>query len=180
MINYRVVWSLALALLVSGMSMSTAMAQQGEEEEEAGEITTSDLAGFKLGPSVGFEIDFGDPYIGADARYTMDVHPDFALAINPAFQYVFVSNVTVFQLDTNALFKFPIDEMITPYAGAGLGITRVSFAGFGSTDLAINLLGGAEFDVHESFDAFAQLKLSLVSGGNLVMLGGGILFDLDL
>lgn len=176
------VWIISCALILM-FAQGTAWAQtdMDADDEVDEERSTSDMEGLKVGPSLGFEIDWGDPYIGADGRYTMDVHPDFALAINPTFQYVFVSNVTVLQFDTNALFKFPVDEMITPYAGAGLGFTRLSVSGFGgNTELAINLLGGAEFDVHEQFDVFAQLKLSLVSGGNLVFLGGGMLFDFDL
>jgi hypothetical protein len=90
---------------------------------------------------------------------------------------------SVFTIDLNALYEFGVDnEVFTPYAGGGIGITRVSIDENlpfreDETDVGLNVVGGARFPL-ESVEPFVQLN-ALV-GGDYDRLGitGGLLISL--
>jgi len=146
---------------------------------------------FEIGPRIGYDLgDLDDLFIGAEGRIYIE---DFPVVLSPAFDYYFVSSgfegtsVNIFGVDLNALYEFELEDgNITPYAGAGIGVIRVSssgeFEGFtvstSSTETGINLLGGAIFDIDAPVRPFVQAKTNLGSNFTLFSLMGGVLIDL--
>ena len=136
----------------------------------------------EIGPRLGFDIagDVEEFFIGFDSRFGL---ASFPVILNGAFDYYFVDNVDFWQLSANALYEFGIDnQAFTPYAGAGLSITRVSAdvgdALFGadasSTDLGLNAIGGAVFGVGK-LKPFVQAQITF-GDVDLFTIAGGILF----
>jgi len=132
----------------------------------------------RLGPRIG--LDFGDveeAFIGADARIDT---PALPVTINPTFDLYFVDEGSFFSISGNALYTFGFNNQVfDPYAGGGLGIYRSS-NGDSSTDLGLNFLFGAEFDVG-GVSPFAEAQVTpIFSEGDstLFTLKGGVLFNL--
>lgn len=140
--------------------------------------------GVELGPKLGFDVagDVEEPFIGVDARLTTSL----PVIINPVFDYYFAEeNLTIWHIGVNALYEFGIDnEMFTPYAGGGLGITRWSvdvdtgFGDFDSSDSSVGLNGvaGARFAVG-NVNLFGQAQLTF-GDIDVVALAVGALFAL--
>lgn len=130
---------------------------------------------FQIGPRVGYEIDdLEELFIGADARIMVAGLP---VVINPTFDYYLVDEGTLFQLSGNALYTFGINNQVfTPYAGAGVGLTRFSYEDFDNTEVGLNVIGGAQFGFG-NLRPFAQAQLTF-GDVDIVTLGGGILFSL--
>jgi opacity protein-like surface antigen len=144
--------------------------------------TATAQIGIRIGPRVGYEIDdLNDLFVGADVRLDVATLP---VIINPTLDYYFVDadNVNLFQLSINALYTFGINNAVfTPYAGAGVGITRVSvdseFGDASNTDVGLNIVGGAEFGFG-NLRPFVQAQLTLDGENDLTTIAGGLLFSL--
>ncbi len=139
-----------------------------------------------LGPRVGYDIggDVEEFFIGADARFGI---PDFPVDLGATFDYFFTDgDLSFFQLSMNAYYDFILEDMsFVPYAGAGLGISRVSVDSdlgplgsysYSDTDTGINLIGGARFTAGNMYP-FAQVQLTF-GDLDLLTIGGGILFPI--
>lgn len=113
---------------------------------------------------------------------------DFPVKGSASFDFYFADeNVTIFTVDVNALYPIEVDgsEGFAPYVGGGLGYTSFSFDTqnqFGSfssssSEIGLNLVGGAEFPVSGSFTPFAEAQFTV---GDLSRFGitGGLLFNL--
>lgn len=94
--------------------------------------------------------------------------------------YVFSnSDVSWLLFDFNPAVPFEIEPAVTPYAGAGLNVTRVSIDDFSDTNAGLNLLGGLLFDLG-NVPAFAEVRFSTTSvgtglgGSNFISLSGGV------
>jgi opacity protein-like surface antigen len=105
---------------------------------------------------------------------------------NPSFDFYITDadNTTYFAVDLNALYEFSAGDMaLVPYAGGGIGITRISFdsqtqiGGFSAstTEIGLNLIGGARFPLG-SVEPFAQLNAAV--GAERVGITAGLLFGL--
>lgn len=130
----------------------------------------------------------GSLFLGADARISGQALP---VVLNPSFDFYLMDDVSgtsasqsVFAVDVNALYEFGVENQVfTPYAGGGVGITRYSadteVSGLGSetTEVGLNVVGGARFPLG-NLEPFAQLNATL--GGDVERLGitGGLLFRL--
>jgi hypothetical protein len=146
---------------------------------------------FELGPRAGYDIggDIDELFLGADARLGMiDIPVDVGVTFD---YYLMEENVSLYQLSVNAYYDFALaDAGFIPYAGAGIGISRMSFdfgdefgewfgsSSASSSDTGINLLGGIRFPMG-GFTPYAQaqftigdLDLLTLSGGILIPLGG--------
>jgi len=134
---------------------------------------------FRLGPRIGADFgDVEDPFIGADARIDT---PALPVTINPAFDLYFRDQGSFFAISGNALYTFGFNNPVfDPYAGGGLGIYRSSLNDNSNTDLGLNFLFGAEFDVG-GVSPFAEAQVTpIFSEGDstLFTLKGGVLFNL--
>ena len=148
---------------------------------------------FKIGPRLGIPVGDvsdagGDLFLGADARISGE---SFPVVFNPSVDFYLMDDVprtsasqSVFAVDLNALYEFGVENQVfTPYAGGGIGITRYSadIEAFGlgaeATEVGLNIVGGARFPLG-TVEPFAQLNATL--GGDLERLGitGGLLFSL--
>jgi hypothetical protein len=158
-------------------------------------MTAEAQTSVRIGPRLGIPVgDFADAtsiYLGADARITTDALP---VVPNASFDYYFTDadGFSLFAIDLNALYEFGVDNQVfTPYAGGGLAIARssvdtpgVTIGGqtFGggstsSTDVALNIVGGARFPLG-SVDPFAQLNVTLGGDADRLGITGGLLFSL--
>jgi opacity protein-like surface antigen len=149
-----------------------------------------------IGPRVGYETDSESFFVGGDARIGVETLP---IRISPTFDYFFIDDVTVagveasstlFQITGNALYEFGIDNTtFTPYAGAGLSYIRQSVDvsgdnipggsqfGGSSSEIGLNLLGGAEFTNVGGFAPFVQGEFVVGGDINPFKITGGLLFD---
>ena len=152
---------------------------------------------FAVGPRLGFELDSYDAFfVGADVRIST---PSLPVVFNPTLDYYFLDkddylprlsgvdfSVTFVQLGLNAIYEFVLeDQPFTPYAGAGLAITRVSVsadvAGIGSesegdNEGGLNLFGGIVFE-SENFRPFIQAQATGGSDADFLSVIGGVLFS---
>ena len=152
---------------------------------------------FAIGPRLGFELDSYDAFfVGADVRIST---PNLPVVFNPTFDYYLIDkddylprlsgvdfSLTFLQLGLNAIYEFVLeDQPFTPYAGAGVAITRVSVsadvAGIGSesegdNEGGLNLFGGIVFE-SESFRPFIQAQATGGSDANFLSVIGGVLFS---
>lgn len=145
----------------------------------------------QLGPRITLDVgDISDAFggdfaIGADVRINPASLP---VKGSGAFDFYFAEeDITVFTIDLNVLYPFGIDnEVFTPYAGGGIGITRVSIdvdTGFGTfsgddTDVGLNLVGGAEFNLESSLTPFVQGQFTVGGDADRFGITGGVLFTL--
>lgn len=118
----------------------------------------------------GYDLDnINDPFIGADVRLSFsmdDFIPMLSLVANPAFSFYFISGATLWQIDANALARLDLDGPVRPFAGLGFVIAGWSDAAATDINLTINpFIGGAEFDLTENIDAFAQVRATRHSFG---------------
>lgn len=127
------------------------------------QMPSESIAQFRLGIQGGYNLDAftedgveeGAFQLGGQAQFGLANLP---LVINPSVDYFFngIDDVNVLQFNVDALFTFGVDNtLFTPYAGAGLGITRVALKAdiplLGNlveaeeTNYGLNVLGGAIF-----------------------------------
>ncbi len=141
----------------------------------------------EVGPRLGLDVgDIEELFIGADGRIAS---ADLPVVINPAFDYYFVEDVTIFgtefnqsvvTFDINALYEFGVDnQAFTPYAGGGLGSIRSSIEANGEseseTEIGLNIVGGAQFETG-NLRPFVQAKINVGSDVTLFGVMGGLLF----
>lgn len=170
----RTIFQVSAAFVVTLLFVSSSFAQVGPN--------------IKIGARLGTDVagDIEEEFIGVDARIGL---PSLPVVINPAFDFYFTPDAyDFFQFSVNALLELntPALPNVAPYAGAGLGISRISTADvdtpFGNfsasdTDIGLNLVGGASLSAG-SFTPFAQLQLTLGSP-DLVTVAIGILFNVS-
>src|SRR5690606_571425 len=84
-------------------------------------------AQIELGGRIGYDVDVEELHIGAEARFRVE-SIDLPIVFKPSLDYFFIDNGSLFSIDANAIYEFGIDnQAFTPYAGAGLGIGRISY-----------------------------------------------------
>jgi outer membrane immunogenic protein len=96
-----------------------------------------------------------------------------------------------FAINGNVQYRFDMDGSIQPYVGGGLGLNFVKstveiddFFGFGGsvsatdTEIGINLIGGALFNLEGNITPFGELRYVLVSNMNHLMIQAGIMYAL--
>lgn len=163
----------------------------------------SSQAQFKVGPRATIALsdlsDAGADFaIGADARYDLSESVDAPIQLSGAFDFYFADDQqvpganqsvgqTIFTVDLNGHYMFPVEGTVSPYAGAGIGITssstdevevnNVTVGGGSTTDTGLNIVGGAEFEAG-SLRPFVEGQITV--GGDIDRFGitGGLLFPL--
>lgn len=129
-----------------------------------GQVVTVDV-----GPRLGVDTaDIDEVFLGVDGRIGL---PTLPVILNPAFDYYFTdSGINFYQFSANALLDITSGVLpnISPYVGAGLGISSISvevdieFGSFGGddTDIGINLLAGGSIEAG-GFRPFAQVQFTI-------------------
>lgn len=111
----------------------------------------------------------GTYHLGAQARFGLTGIP---VIINPSIDYFFnhIDNANVWQFNADVIAPLGVNNAVfTPYAGLGLGVTRVSFQPdtpllgnlleHEETDLGLNVIGGATFGTGP-VRPFAQARIT--------------------
>jgi opacity protein-like surface antigen len=162
-------FTLALALAVLGaLHPGTAQAQVSFGPQVV-LVDFDDLA-------VGARVDFG---LGKALGIEEGVFQSLFGTVNG--NYVFLEgDVTNLIFNVNGAITFEVDAPITPYAGAGINISRWSISEdvlgrtFSDTNSGLNLLGGLFFDLG-GIPAFGELQYS-TTGSGYISLSFGVLF----
>lgn len=138
-------------------------------------------AQMRFGGQVSYANDF-DIGVGARATFGLDQLTEGLEGIASVdwfFPSGTVSDIRVFEVNGNAVYPIPVEATaISPYAGGGLSlghISRPATLGGSQTELALNLVGGSEFDTGGVVTPFAELRLEL-AGYEQLVLTGGVLF----
>ncbi len=138
----------------------------------------------EIGPRLGFDLagDLQEFSIGLDGRVSIASLPvDF----DGAYDYYFVEgDASFYQFSLNVLYPFSIpNPAISPYVGAGIGISHVSagrqrFLGYakGFTDTGLNLIGGFRIRAPR-LQPFVQAQIT-VGDVDLFSVTGGLLFGI--
>lgn len=129
----------------------------------------------EVGPRVGFDVgDLEELFLGVDARIN---NARFPVTVQPALDVYFIEGGSLVQLNLNALYDFEIEDTgFFPYAGGGLGFSFVNNGG-SSSDVGLNLVGGARFASDNIFTPFAQAQFT-IGDIDFFALSGGLLFRL--
>ena len=141
-------------------------------------------AQIEIGPRIGFDLagDVEEFFLGADGRVDLATLP---VLLNGTFDLYFPDNFDFWQLSFNALYEFGIaNQAFSPYAGGGIGISRVSFDNDlgqfgiddGETDIGLNIIGGATFGFG-NLKPYAQAQIT-IGDVDLFSIAGGLLFSI--
>ncbi|MCA9759125.1 MAG: outer membrane beta-barrel protein [Candidatus Eisenbacteria bacterium] len=119
---------------------------------------------------IGGQIGFTD--MGLGNVFTFGGHADCGefmpnLRLEPSFSYwrksEFGLSFSLFRLNGDVKYLFPLESAVTPYAGGGLGYARgtVSIGGASASaaELQINLLGGIETQLTPKLRGFGELRI---------------------
>jgi len=138
-------------------------------------------AQIRVGGGLGYEFDLTDKWlhVGADARFAL---PSRNMEFNPRILYNPGDGYNVLQVDANLVFNLELAnaKRITPYAGAGVVLQRVSFddtgvtAATNDTNVGLNLLVGARMNTSGQISPFATMSYSVIreQGNGMVLLLG--------
>lgn len=135
---------------------------------------------FGVQASFGTDTDFG---IGARVVFGLrSLFPTTPLDAHVAFDYFFPdapagTDVTYWEINGNVAYRIPnVRGSLAPYVGGGLSIAHASVdVGVGSasdTDVGLNLLGGTTFGTRSKVKPFAEARVTLGGGDQLVITGG--------
>lgn len=82
--------------------------------------------GVRIGPHAGVQLrDSADPSVGAELRLSFPLSP---LTIMPAFDYIFDTKRTLYEISVSALYYLPVPiRWMDPYLGVGFNVTSFSF-----------------------------------------------------
>lgn len=157
----------------------------------AAEGQTSTKIGPHLGVPVGEVSEVGgNLFFGGEARVKTVALP---VVINPSLDYYLMGDrplgrrqvgQSLLRVDVNALYEFGgKEEVFTPYAGGGLGITRYSYdadpriAPSEDTEVGLNIVGGGRLQLGR-VEPFAQLNAAVLDDWDRLGLTTGILLRL--
>jgi opacity protein-like surface antigen len=147
-----------------------------------GQANRSDGVHWKIGPR--FTADAGDISGVALGGALRVGSPSFPVRGSGALDLYLSEDLsggdaTVFTIDLNGQIPIEVEQGVLPYVGAGLGITRVSGSADGgsTTDLGVNLMGGAEVDLRV-VNPFVQAQVTLGDQIDRLGITGGVLIDI--
>lgn len=129
-----------------------------------------------IGPRVGFDVaNVEEMLIGADARIG---HAELALEVQSSVDLYLAENGSFNTFSANLLYLLPVeDERLTPYGGAGVGVSFYDVGGQDVSNAGFNLVGGLRFHSSSAITPFVQTQITL-GEIDLIALSGGLLFGL--
>ncbi len=160
-------WLLAvIASIVMMMGVDAqAQVEPDEEEEPDGveEVVDIDQDRTTIGPFLGYDFDeIDEGFIGVDARvyfHMFDFVPGLSLVFNPAFNYYFMTDGSMIQIDANGLLRLDLDVPVAPFGGLGMAFNRRTFADDADLSLTINpFIFGVDFELGDALGGFVQFR----------------------
>jgi len=127
------------------------------------------------------EIDFGtNSYnFGIGGRLGLGLAKTFGAPIDgvASFDYFFgTGGVHLWEINANLFYNFTVPKSnVTPYVGGGLNIATATcpITGCSSTEVGLNLGGGAKFKLPRSkMTPFVEARIELHSGSAFILTGG--------
>jgi len=124
-------------------------------------LNSSPAHAIAIGGHAGFNLDYGDPHLGADLLLPLtELSPAVQLAVWPSFAHVFRDGRDVELLGADLPFFFRIDSApIVPFVGPGLGLAIHE-----KVDLKLNVISGAFLETQSAVRPFGELALRFVNG----------------
>ena len=84
-------------------------------------------------------------------------------------------NCSYFEVNANGHYPIEIEDVdFEPYVGGGLNVAFTEFGTASDTDIGINLVGGADFELN-GFDTFAEIRRNIGGGGQFSLVVGILL-----
>lgn len=141
----------------------------------------------------GGDSDFG---VGARIEYPLDaLMPN--LSITGSFNYFFPSSDdTWWEFNANALYSFPVNEMFTPYVGAGINYASWKYTttiyydiwddyyfsrgreyrrSYSDSATSLNVIGGCKLNLNAGFTPFIEARMG-VGDNEQFEITAGVLF----
>ncbi len=158
-----------LALLAGSVPVMDASAQV----RAGANLAWGDDADFGIGGRIGFGL-----------GSISERHPVEAIV---SFDYFFPDeggsgvDLTYWEINANGIWKFNLPNSgVAPYLGAGLNFARASvdvsgIGGGSDSKVGLNILGGLRFNVMGAVQPFAEARIEL-GGGEQLVLAFGVLF----
>ena len=152
-----------------------------------GVVLTPGRASAQVTPRFGVQVDWGDDSdVGIGARISVPIAKKIPLEIQGSFDYFFPSSpatvdLKYWEINGNLVYLVPVKGVsVSPYVGSGLNLAHASIGtatvGGSDSQVGLNLLGGVAFPLKKSrIRPFAEARVEL-SGGEQVVLTGGIQF----
>ncbi len=109
------------------------------------------LSAADFGVRAGRYNDGDEEFVGVEALFDVGI-----VNINPNIEYSLADDITAGSANLDITFDILNIGNITPYVGAGVGLTYVDDVGT-QTDIVGNLIGGVSFK-HEFLEPYAQVK----------------------
>ena len=118
--------------------------------------------------------------IGIDVKAVFGITE--TITVSPSYNLFFPGEGADFwTINGDVRYNLVNDESLLVYPLAGLNISRVGFSGFGisggTSEIGLNLGGGAEFGFSEKLSAFGEIKY-IISDFDQLVIAAGILFTL--
>jgi hypothetical protein len=133
-----------------------------------------------LGPHLGVNFDYDDPFIGIEGRVDLTrLNPNLILQLNPSFSIYFLDgSADLFNISVNVPFEFRVNETLRPFLAPGLGIWHWDWddGDRDDTEVMLNLIVGILF-VLPPVEPFFQLRVA-IGDASFAELMGGVLFRL--
>jgi len=137
---------------------------------------------------LGGQLNWGDDVdLGIGVRGTYTLPTTLPLEIIGTFDYFFPSvgvsgiDLNYWELNANIVYLIPVSSnVVAPYAGTGLNFAHASVSAteftdmsVSDTELGLNVLGGAKFNVG-GFMPFGELRVELGGGEEVILTGGAM------
>ncbi|MBI4914467.1 MAG: outer membrane beta-barrel protein [Acidobacteria bacterium] len=117
------------------------------------------------------DTDFG---VGARVEYSLQEMISLPIDVVAFFNWYFPDGFDFWEISGNATYSIPMD-MIVPYAGAGLYYASFDAGSFDDSEIGLNILGGAKFELGMGMTPFAEFRLTM-GDYDQWMISGGVLF----
>lgn len=158
-----------------------------DNEEDSTRCSTPRWRSYSISPSKG-KIGVGatlnylteGEWLGAGAKLQYGVTNNIRLDANVTYYFPKYST-SAFDASLNAQYVIPVAEKFSIYPLAGLGIIGTRSSGEGSetnTEFAINLGGGASYQLTPSLSIGAEAKYMLIKNFNTPVIGANVVFSI--
>lgn len=162
------------------MTLVTLPALTAAQRRAASRVVPQRPVTFGVQADFGTDTDFG---IGGRVVFGLrSLFPRAPLDGQVGFDYFFPDeppgvDLTYWEINGNVAYRIPnVTGSVAPYVGGGLNIAHTSvdrpLSRTSDTDVGLNLLGGTTFGTRGAVRPFAEMRVTVGGGDQLVITGG--------